>query len=117
MTLDISQPSIDCLADRGYDVRYGARPLKRTLARDVLNPLSRLVLDGSVIDGDIVRVRTRGEAEKILKNDSKEIGFISASGSENEKNTVVIMKNHNNEKDTVSDMWEDDDLLADDVKH
>ena len=43
MSLDVSDGSVDCLATKGYDVRYGARPLKRVLARDVLNPLSRLV--------------------------------------------------------------------------
>ena len=56
MTFDVSQPSIECMALSGYDMRYyGTRPLKQTLAGDVLNPLSRLILDGSVINEDITK--------------------------------------------------------------
>ncbi|ACI64234.1 member of the clp superfamily, large regulatory subunit, partial [Thalassiosira pseudonana CCMP1335] len=56
MTLDVSHVALECLAEKGYDIRYGARPLKRVLNRDILHPLSRLVLEGSVLDGDTVRV-------------------------------------------------------------
>jgi ATP-dependent Clp protease ATP-binding subunit ClpA len=41
MTLDVSQNAKDVLSEIGYDVRYGARPLKRTLTRELLSPLSR----------------------------------------------------------------------------
>lgn len=112
MTLDISKLSIDCLADNGYDARYGARPLKRTLARDILNPLSKLVLDGSVIDGDVVRVRTRGEAEKLVKNDPNEIGYKSSSDEIDNKNTVVIMKNHVVKEEKEEDIWEEDEYFS-----
>ena len=71
MTLDVSSAAKDCIAERGYDVRYGARPLKRTLVKEVLNPLSRLILEGSVHEGDVVRVRTRGEALNLQKKESQ----------------------------------------------
>ena len=42
------------LAEIGYDPEYGARPLKRTLQRMVMNPLARKVLEGSLAPGDSI---------------------------------------------------------------
>lgn len=101
MTLDVSDIAKHVLAERGFDVRYGARPLKRALAKEVLNPLSKLVLEGSVAEGDIVRVRTRGEALKLQRNksgddDAADFGWTSGSHALSEdKNDVVIIKNRN----------------------
>jgi ATP-dependent Clp protease ATP-binding subunit ClpB len=44
------------LAEIGYDPEYGARPLKRTLQRMVMDPLARRVLEGGFAPG--TRVRT-----------------------------------------------------------
>jgi hypothetical protein len=86
---------LDCISERGYDVRYGARPLKRVLTRDILNPLSRVVLDGGVVDGETVRVRTRAEAEKFSKEHPDiSFGYISSDKDSVDKNDVVIMRNN-----------------------
>jgi ATP-dependent Clp protease ATP-binding subunit ClpB len=44
------------LARAGYDVLYGARPMKRLIQRDILNPLAMNILDGTLKDGQTVRV-------------------------------------------------------------
>ena len=44
------------LATRGYDEVYGARPLRRTIQRDILNPLAIEVLEGHFGDGVEVEV-------------------------------------------------------------
>jgi ATP-dependent Clp protease ATP-binding subunit ClpB len=44
------------LARTGYDVVYGARPLKRLIQREVLNPLALRLLDGTVKEGQKVVV-------------------------------------------------------------
>ena len=94
MTLDVSDAALDVLADRGYDHRYGARPLKRVLNRSILNPLSTLVLEGSLRDGDTVRVRTRGEALRTSKSHG-DVSFISSDPADSEdRNDVVIFRNH-----------------------
>ncbi|MFG3660119.1 ATP-dependent Clp protease ATP-binding subunit [Streptomyces sp. NPDC047706] len=56
ITVEFSDPAVDLLARRGYEPEYGARPLRRTIQREVDNQLSRLLLDGRVKDGDRVRV-------------------------------------------------------------
>ncbi len=47
-TLTVTEPAIDALAEAGYDPEFGARPVKRTIQRDVLNDLSKRLLAGDV---------------------------------------------------------------------
>ncbi|WP_159713834.1 ATP-dependent chaperone ClpB [Geminicoccus flavidas] len=56
ITLDITDPAIDWLADAGYDPVYGARPLKRSIQRHLQDPLATAVLEGRIQDGDRVKV-------------------------------------------------------------
>lgn len=118
MTLDVSSTAVDCIAERGYDVRYGARPLKRTIVRDVLNPLSRMVLEGGVWDGDTVRVRSRGEAEVEVKETDSDLGWISSNMASSDKNDIVVMRNHHSPEEGEGE-WSDDDewLLEGDDSH
>ncbi len=44
------------IADQGYDPVYGARPLKRTIQRALENPLAQAILEGSINDGDEIKV-------------------------------------------------------------
>jgi ATP-dependent Clp protease ATP-binding subunit ClpB len=44
------------LAERGYDPLYGARPLRRLMQSEIDDKLATAILDGSVRDGDTVRV-------------------------------------------------------------
>ncbi|MFC4497940.1 MULTISPECIES: ATP-dependent Clp protease ATP-binding subunit [Streptomyces] len=54
--VEFTDAAVDWLAERGHQPEYGARPLRRTIQREVDNRLSRLLLDGRVKDGDLVRV-------------------------------------------------------------
>ncbi|WP_329222323.1 ATP-dependent Clp protease ATP-binding subunit [Streptomyces sp. NBC_01485] len=56
ITVEFGDTAVDWLAERGYQPEYGARPLRRTIQREVDNELSRLLLDGRVAQGDRVRV-------------------------------------------------------------
>jgi ATP-dependent Clp protease ATP-binding subunit ClpC len=49
------------LSERGFDPDFGARPLKRTIQRLVENELSRMILDGSLNEGDAVAVGLKDE--------------------------------------------------------
>jgi len=115
MTLDVSDVALGCISDKGYDVRYGARPLKRVLAKHVLNPLSQLVLEGSVLEGDTVQVRTRGEVSK----SSKDISWISSSdGDVEDRNDIRILRNHDAAtNDNEDETWDDDEYLLEDGTH
>jgi ATP-dependent Clp protease ATP-binding subunit ClpB len=53
--LELSDKARDLIIEEGYDPVYGARPLKRTLQRRVLDPLALAVLQGEFKEGDLVR--------------------------------------------------------------
>lgn len=46
----------EMFAETGYDPVYGARPLKRALQREILNPLAIKLLDGTFREGDVIEV-------------------------------------------------------------
>jgi ATP-dependent Clp protease ATP-binding subunit ClpB len=52
ITLELTDPARDMLVAEGYDPVYGARPLKRTLQRRLLDPLAMRVLEGDFHEGD-----------------------------------------------------------------
>ncbi|GGT25371.1 MULTISPECIES: ATP-dependent Clp protease ATP-binding subunit [Streptomyces] len=56
ITVDFTAAAVEWLAERGYQPEYGARPLRRTIQREVDNELSRLLLDGRVAEGGGVTV-------------------------------------------------------------
>jgi ATP-dependent Clp protease ATP-binding subunit ClpB len=65
ITLDVSDEAKDWLAQLGYDVTYGARPLKRVIQKYLVNPLSQELLAGNFGDGDTIKVSV-GESAKLL---------------------------------------------------
>jgi ATP-dependent Clp protease ATP-binding subunit ClpB len=60
ISLDLDARAQAELAKRGYDSKYGARPLRRTIQKDIQDPLARLLLEGRIKDGDKVRVSFDG---------------------------------------------------------
>ena len=54
MTLTLTESAKSELVKRGFDTVYGARPLRRTLQRDILNPLAIGMLEGNFHDGDAI---------------------------------------------------------------
>lgn len=60
--LSIDKAAIQWLGTKGFDPIYGARPLKRVIQQELLNPLAKKMLDHSVKPGDTVKVKLKGEA-------------------------------------------------------
>ncbi len=56
ISLEITDEAKDWIAKLGYDISYGARPLKRVIQRHLINPLSIMLLEGVYVGGDTVRV-------------------------------------------------------------
>jgi ATP-dependent Clp protease ATP-binding subunit ClpB len=54
--IELTDKAKDLLIAEAYDPIYGARPLKRTLQRQILDPLALRVLQGEYREGDAVRV-------------------------------------------------------------
>ena len=61
LILEIDQAARKYLAEVGYDPDFGARPLKRTIQREVQDPLALKVVSGEISEGDTVRVTRQGD--------------------------------------------------------
>ncbi|MCR4440084.1 MAG: ATP-dependent chaperone ClpB [bacterium] len=59
----LTPAAAEYLAERGYDPAFGARPLKRVIQRELVNPLSAKILEGAFAQGDTVVIDCN---EKVL---------------------------------------------------
>jgi ATP-dependent Clp protease ATP-binding subunit ClpB len=56
LTLDLTPGALQLLANEGFDPIYGARPLKRAIQKEVVQPLAMRLLQGDFHDGDTIVV-------------------------------------------------------------
>lgn len=56
ISLDFTKPLSNYVGERGYDAKYGARPLKRFIESKILNPLASKVVSGEIMPGDSITV-------------------------------------------------------------
>jgi ATP-dependent Clp protease ATP-binding subunit ClpA len=67
ITIELTPEANQWLAERGYDDKFGARPLARVIQEHVKKPLAEEILFGALKDGGIVRVLVQETAgEKVL---------------------------------------------------
>ncbi|MBP2708105.1 AAA family ATPase, partial [Microbispora sp. RL4-1S] len=63
MSLELSGAAKQLLADRGYDPVMGARPLRRTIQRELEDVLSEKILYGDLRAGQVVKIDVEGEGD------------------------------------------------------
>jgi ATP-dependent Clp protease ATP-binding subunit ClpC len=63
MTISLSEEAIEFLVDKGYDEKYGARPLKRAIQRYLEDPLSERILVSDFSAGDEIEVDRADDGE------------------------------------------------------
>ncbi len=63
--LELSESSKQFLADKGYDVQFGARPLKRALQSYLEDEVAELLLTGSLKAGDTILVEHADASDKL----------------------------------------------------
>ncbi|MDV2982250.1 ATP-dependent Clp protease ATP-binding subunit [Glutamicibacter nicotianae] len=63
ITIELTQAARSLLAQRGYDPAMGARPLRRTIQRDIEDQLSERILFSQIVAGQKVTVDVEGEGE------------------------------------------------------
>ncbi len=61
VTLEVTKPALELLAEDGYDPEFGARPVKRTIQRMVLNQLSKDILSQKVNRETPIRIDRKGD--------------------------------------------------------
>eukprot|EP00756_Hemistasia_phaeocysticola_P030791 Hpha_TRINITY_DN16310_c0_g4::TRINITY_DN16310_c0_g4_i1::g.59071::m.59071/K03695/clpB; ATP-dependent Clp protease ATP-binding subunit ClpB len=68
ITLEADESVLDHLASQGWDPKYGARPLKRLLHKELVSNLAKLYLEGAVRDGETVVVEADENGIRIRAN-------------------------------------------------
>ncbi len=105
--IELSESALDLLADLGYEPQFGARPLKRVIQNELVNPLSKQLLAGTFGAGDTIYVGT----------DSKGFTFTDKESKSSEKPKVE--KKRAKKADSVDELKKATDDLndaIDDVK-
>jgi ATP-dependent Clp protease ATP-binding subunit ClpB len=67
ITLTVTNDAKDWLAKIGYDISFGARPLKRTIQNHITNQLSEKILSGEILPGDKVEVGVGDDGKFLFK--------------------------------------------------
>ncbi|AUC54009.1 MULTISPECIES: ATP-dependent Clp protease ATP-binding subunit ClpA [unclassified Sagittula] len=68
VTIELTRPAAEWLADKGYDDKMGARPLGRVIQEHIKKPLAEELLFGKLTKGGIVKVSVK-DGELVLKLD------------------------------------------------
>ncbi len=66
LTLEVSLPAKEWLAERGFDPLYGARPLRRLIQQAIGDQLAKMLLAGEVHDGDVVPVNVSPDGDSLV---------------------------------------------------
>ncbi len=82
MTLDLTEDARGYVARQGFDPVYGARPLRRFIAREVETRIGRALVAGDIHDGAVIHVSVR-EGEIVVTYDNPPAaGQLSAAGQQ-----------------------------------
>ncbi|MES2035516.1 MAG: ATP-dependent chaperone ClpB [Pseudomonadota bacterium] len=67
MAIVLDSAATHWLAERGYDPVYGARPLKRLIQKELVDPIARKLLAGELMDGSVIEVSAGEDGLEIGK--------------------------------------------------
>ncbi len=70
-SIKISEAAKDFISDKGYDIQFGARPLKRAIQKYLEDPLAEEIIKSHLNEGDIIDVDFDKEKEEIKIKISK----------------------------------------------
>ncbi|HWR16930.1 MAG TPA: ATP-dependent chaperone ClpB [Terriglobales bacterium] len=74
ISIELTEKAKELVFAEGYDVAFGARPLKRAIQRLIQDPLAMKILDGEVLHGDHVIVDANLSTKQIEFNVSHRVG-------------------------------------------
>jgi len=90
-TLQLSEKAKDYIADKGFDKKYGARPLKRAIQKYIEDALSEEIVNSKLSEGDTITM-------DLNKAESKLTIKIKKGKKTPEKRTEVETKNESKAK-------------------
>ncbi|MFO8042270.1 MAG: hypothetical protein R6U25_03630, partial [Alkalispirochaeta sp.] len=82
--LEVNRPARDLLIEKGYDIKYGARPFRRTLQREIEDPLAMEILRGRFGQGSHIVVGVR-KGEIVFREKKRKTRNITPGAEEGQK--------------------------------
>ncbi|MGV3541441.1 MAG: ATP-dependent Clp protease ATP-binding subunit [Rufibacter sp.] len=102
-TIEITDKAKDFVAEKGYDSKYGARPLNRAITKYMEDPIAEEILKAELAQGDIIKIDYEEGKEELVfsnrknkdavKDTSDELPDASASSEEEETTPTDGKKN------------------------
>ena len=74
--IKLSEEAKDYVLDKGYDIQYGARPLKRAIQKYLEDPMAETIIKSALVEGDIMLVDFDKEKEEITVGIQKKTGVL-----------------------------------------
>ncbi len=81
ITIELTPEAKELVIDNGYDEKYGARPLRRSIERLLEDPLAEALLSGEVHEGDSIIADVNGEELAFRSNDPAEVASSESESS------------------------------------
>jgi len=72
----------DYVLDKGYDIQYGARPLKRAIQKYLEDPMAETIIKSSLVEGDTMLVDFDPEKDEITVAIQKKKGVLPKAKKE-----------------------------------
>ena len=80
LTLSLTTPAKELIAEKGFDPAYGARPLRRTIQKLLEDPLSEEIIKGRIEEGQDIKVSRRGDELVFTSTEKEEAPATTGSG-------------------------------------
>jgi len=80
LTLHLTAPAKELIAEKGFDPAYGARPLRRTIQKLIEDPLSEDIIRGRIQEGSDIRVSRKGDELVFTTSEEEEHPAVTGSG-------------------------------------
>jgi len=80
--IKLSEEAKDYVLDKGYDIQYGARPLKRAIQKYLEDPMAETIIKSALVEGDIMLVDFDKDAEEITVAIQKKTGVLPKAKKE-----------------------------------
>ena len=65
LSVEFDEHAKEFLTDKGFDPKYGARPLRRALQKYVEDPMAEDILNNNIHEGDTIRITHDGDEEEL----------------------------------------------------
>ena len=64
-TIDLSDEAKEFVAEKGYDVQFGARPLKRAIQTYIEDGISELIVNGDLPEGSVIHIGKAADKDEL----------------------------------------------------